>query len=79
MQRYTVYFIWKTALRVSGGTTTHHQERKQLSSTASGICHTVAAICRYIPHKSLSNVNYLLWHEHTTDLTFMGPCIVIIF
>jgi hypothetical protein len=26
MQRYTVYFIWK---HVSGGTTTHHQERKQ--------------------------------------------------
>jgi len=28
MQRYTVYFIWK--LHVSGGTITHHQERKQL-------------------------------------------------
>ena len=27
MQRYTVYFIWK---HVSGGTTTHHQERIQL-------------------------------------------------
>jgi hypothetical protein len=24
------YFIWETALHVSGGTTTHHQERKQL-------------------------------------------------
>jgi len=30
MQRYTVYFIWKTALHVSGGTITHHRERKQL-------------------------------------------------
>ena len=30
MQRYTVYYIWKTALHVSGGTSTHHQERKQL-------------------------------------------------
>ena len=30
MERYTVYFIWRTALHVSGGTTTHHQERKQL-------------------------------------------------
>jgi len=30
MQRYTVYFIWKTALHVSSGTTTHHQEHKQL-------------------------------------------------
>ena len=28
MQRYTVYFIWK--LLYSGGTTIHHQERKQL-------------------------------------------------
>jgi hypothetical protein len=28
MQYYTVYFIWK--LLVSGGTITHHQERKQL-------------------------------------------------
>jgi len=27
MQRYTVYFIWK--LHVSGGTSTHHQERKK--------------------------------------------------
>jgi hypothetical protein len=30
MQHYTVYFIWRTALHVSGGTTTHHQESKQL-------------------------------------------------
>jgi len=30
MQRYTVYFIWRAALHVSGGTITHHQERKQL-------------------------------------------------
>jgi hypothetical protein len=30
MQRYTVYFIRKIALHVSGGTATHHQERKQL-------------------------------------------------
>ena len=30
MQRYTVYFYLETALHVSGGTTTHHQERKQL-------------------------------------------------
>jgi hypothetical protein len=30
MQRYTVYFYLETALHVSGGTTTHQQERKQL-------------------------------------------------
>jgi len=44
MQRYTVYV--ETAVDVSGGTSTHHQERKRLS-TASGICHTVTAIYRY--------------------------------
>jgi hypothetical protein len=45
MQRYIVYLY----LHVSVGTSTHHQERIQLS-TASGICHTVAAICRYRFH-----------------------------
>jgi hypothetical protein len=47
MQRYTVYLYLETALHVSGGTSTHHQERKTTVSTASGICHTVTAICRY--------------------------------
>jgi hypothetical protein len=30
MQRYTVYLYLETALHVSGGTSTHHQERTQL-------------------------------------------------
>jgi len=30
MQRYTFYFIWKLLYVFTGGTTTHHQERKQL-------------------------------------------------
>jgi len=30
MQRYTVYLYLKTALHVSGGISTHNQERKQL-------------------------------------------------
>ena len=30
IQRYTVYLYLETALHVSGGTTTHHQKRKQL-------------------------------------------------
>jgi hypothetical protein len=48
MQRYTVYLYLGTALHVSGGTSTHHQELIQIVSTASGICHnTVTAICRY--------------------------------
>ena len=30
IQLYTVYLYLETALHVSGGATTHHQERKQL-------------------------------------------------
>jgi hypothetical protein len=30
MQRHTVYLYLETALRVTGGTSTHHQERIQL-------------------------------------------------
>jgi hypothetical protein len=30
MQRYTVYLYLETALHVSGGTSTHHQERINL-------------------------------------------------
>jgi len=30
MQRYAVYLYLETALHVSGGTSTHHQERIQL-------------------------------------------------
>jgi len=30
MQRYTVYLYLETALHVSGGTITHHEERKQM-------------------------------------------------
>jgi hypothetical protein len=30
MQRYTVYLSLETALHISGGTSTHHQERIQL-------------------------------------------------
>jgi hypothetical protein len=48
MQRYTVYLYVEAALHVSGGTSTHHQEGAHKTvATASGICHTVTAICRY--------------------------------
>jgi hypothetical protein len=30
LQRYTVYLYLKTALHISGGISTHHQERRQL-------------------------------------------------
>ena len=42
MQLYTVYLYLETALRVSGGTTTHHQERIQMN-----LQHLVSATCRY--------------------------------
>jgi hypothetical protein len=52
-------FYLETALHVLGGTTTHHQECKQLS-TASGICHTVAGLSvlwvAYATHSTLKPV-----------------------
>jgi hypothetical protein len=39
-------FYLETALHVSGGITTHPQERKTTVSTASGASHTVTGICR---------------------------------
>ena len=41
MQRYTVYLYLETALHVSGGTSTHHQEHKTTVPTASGNRYTV--------------------------------------
>jgi hypothetical protein len=46
MQRHTVYLYLETALHVSGGTSTHHQERIQLY-LQHPFCHTVTANCRY--------------------------------
>jgi hypothetical protein len=45
--RSTVYLYLQTALHVSGGTSTNHQERIQLYLQHLGICHTVTAICRF--------------------------------
>jgi hypothetical protein len=47
MQRCTVYLYLETALHVSGGTSTHHQERIQLYLQHLVFVHTVTAICRY--------------------------------
>ena len=66
MQRYTVYLYLKTALHVSGGTSNHHQERIQ-QSTASGICHTVTAICRY--RGSVGTSLSVLWVAYATHST----------
>jgi hypothetical protein len=46
MQAYTVYLYLETALHFSGGTSTSSGAHTTVS-TASGICHTVTAICRY--------------------------------
>jgi hypothetical protein len=66
IQRYTVYLYPETALHVSGGTSTHHQERIQLS-TASGICHTVTAICRYCGRDGTGlSVLWVAYATHST-------------
>ena len=46
MQRYTVYLYQETALRVSGGISTHHQEHTQVYIQR-GTCQTVTANCRH--------------------------------
>ena len=59
MQRYTIYL--KTALYVSGGTTTHHQERKQLY-----LQHLIFVRPLLLPATIVVE----------KILTFMDPCIV---
>jgi len=46
MQRYTIVFITKNALHVSGGSSAHHQELKSVY-TASGVCRDLSASYRY--------------------------------
>jgi hypothetical protein len=43
---YSLFYL-ENVLHVSGGTSTHRQEAQTTAPTASGICHTVIAICRY--------------------------------
>jgi hypothetical protein len=49
MRRFTVYLYLETALHVSGCTSTHHQERKQLST----VCFTIQLI-HYLHFKTHS-------------------------
>jgi hypothetical protein len=68
MQHYTVYLYLETALRVSGGTCTHHQERIQLYlQQASGICHTLTAIWRY--RLRVGTSLSVLWVAYATHST----------
>jgi hypothetical protein len=45
MERYTVYFNWKLLYTFRVGPPS--SEAQTTISTASGICHTVIATCRY--------------------------------
>jgi hypothetical protein len=68
MQRYTICLYLETALHVSGGTYTHHQEGAHTTvSTASGICHTVTGICRY--RGRVGTVLRVLWVAYATHNT----------
>ena len=44
-QDATLHGLFISALHISGGSPTHHQEHKTVS-TKSGICQTVTATCR---------------------------------
>ena len=46
MQHYTIYLFLHNALHVLGGSSAHHQELTTVH-TASGICQTFTATCRY--------------------------------
>jgi len=47
MQRYTVYLYLETALHISGGTSTHHQERIQQYLQHLVFVTPLTATCRY--------------------------------
>jgi hypothetical protein len=67
MQRYTVYLYLEIALHVSGGISTHHQERKQLYLQHLVLCHTVTAICRC--RGSVGTGLSVLWVAYATHST----------
>jgi hypothetical protein len=46
MQRYTIYLFLLNALRISGGTSTHHQELKTVY-TALDTYQNFTAACRF--------------------------------
>jgi hypothetical protein len=71
MKRYTVYLYLETALHVSGGTSTHHQEGAYTTvSTPSGIFHTVTAICRY--RERVGTGLSVLWVAYATHSTLVA-------
>jgi len=60
-------FYLETALHVSGGTTAHHQERKQLYLQHLAFCHTVTVTCRY---RGRDGTGFsVLWAAYATHST----------
>jgi hypothetical protein len=49
MQRYTVYLYLETALHVSGGISTHHQEHIQLPDAVDTVVCAPGDGCKYHP------------------------------
>jgi hypothetical protein len=67
MQRYTVYLYLETALHVSGWYFHPLSGAHTTVSTASGICHTVTAICRY--RGRAGTILSVLWVAYPTHST----------
>ena len=68
MQRYTVYFYLETALHVSGGTTTHHQERKQMY-----LQHLVFVTRLLLPAATAAGSSNVWQIPHAVDTVVCAP------
>ena len=71
MQRYTVYLYLETALHVSGGAFHPSSGAHTTVSTASGICHTVTAICRY---RGRAGIHLQYFHDSSKGMTSTRCC-----
>jgi hypothetical protein len=82
MQLYTVYLYLETALHVSGGTTTHHQERIQLY-----LQHLVfviplllhAAIVEVLEQDALDTVGWKYHPKHVEQFLDKINCVTLHF
>jgi hypothetical protein len=68
MQRYTVYLYLETALHVSGGTSTHHQELIQLY--LQHLVFVTPLLLSAAIVKELDPVLSVLWVAYATHSTF---------
>jgi hypothetical protein len=67
MQRYTVYLYLETSLYVSGGTSTHHQDRMQLYLQHLLFVTPLLLSCRY--HGRVGTGLSVLWVAYATHST----------